>query len=51
VFGGDAVETCARATCMEFDASGTQISCEVSLKINGRGTAMTGDALLLLPGS
>ena len=48
VFGGDAVEAGGRVTSVASDASGTRVSCEIWLNVDGRGPAVGGSAVLLL---
>jgi acyl dehydratase len=51
VFGGDAVEAGGRLTCVDSDAAGTRLSCEVWLNAADRGPAVAGTAVLLLASS
>lgn len=49
VFGEDAVEAGGRVTSVDSDAAGTRLGCEVWLNVAGRGSAVGGSAVLLLP--
>lgn len=51
VFGGDAVEAGGRVTDLQREATGTRIGCEVWLKVNGRGVAVAGNAVLYVDSS
>lgn len=48
VFGGDAVEAGGRVTLVTPETQGTRVGCETWLNVDGRGPAVTANAVLLL---
>jgi acyl dehydratase len=50
VFGGDAVEAGGRITAVETTERGTQVSYETWLNVDGRGPAVSANAVLLVGG-
>nr|WP_298726602.1 MaoC family dehydratase [uncultured Steroidobacter sp.] len=50
VFGGDAVEAGGRITFVTTETEGTRVGCETWLNVDGRGPAVTANAVLLLGG-
>jgi acyl dehydratase len=48
VFAGDAVEAGGRVTAVTQEPEGTRVSCETWLNVDGRGPAVTANAVLLL---
>lgn len=49
VFGGDAVEAGGRVISREETPEGTRLTCELWLRVNGGDSAVTGEAVVLLP--
>ena len=48
VFGGDAVEAGGRVTSLTHESDGAHVACETWLNVDGRGPAVTANALVLL---
>lgn len=46
VYGGDAVETFGTVTSIETTAEGSRISCDIGLKVEGRGMVILGAAVV-----